>query len=180
MKHTRKILVALLVLMTVLVSLAAVTIPASAATTRTIYLKPSSNWLEAGAWFQAWTWGGTSSDAWVTFTDSNYDGIYEATIPSDRTGMKILRKGPSHAANSWTSWAETGDISITASKNCFSNSGWGTSITQSSIADPDPSFTLTVAGAAGLAGKEWDPTYADRGLYIPTIVPKNEIRNIRL
>ena len=25
-----------------------------------------------------------------------------------------------------------------------------------------------------------DPKYADRGLYIPTIVPKEEIRNIRL
>ena len=158
MKHTRKILVALIVVMTLLVALVAATIPASAATTRTIYLKPSSNWLEASAWFQAWTWGGSSGDAWVTFTDSNYDGIYEATIPSDRTGMKILRKGPSQAANSWTSWAETGDISITASNNCVSNTGWNTSFTWSSIATPDSGFTLTVAGVAGLAGTEWDNT----------------------
>ena len=155
MKHTRKILVALLVLMTILISLAAVAIPASAATNRTIYLKPSSDFLSSDAWFQAWTWGGSSGDAWVTFTDSNYDGILEATIPSDRTGMKILRKGPSHAANSWTSWAETGDISINSTKNCLSNSGWSTSFTWSSVS-PSSGFTLTVAGVKELAGAEWD------------------------
>ena len=145
-------------------AMAVAIIPASAATPKTIYLKPSSNWLEAGAWFQAWTWGGTSGDAWVTFTDSNYDGIYEATIPSDRTGMKILRKGPSQAANSWTSWAETGDISIPTNKNCLSNSGWGTSFTWSTIATPSAGFTLTVAGQAGLAGTEWDATNASNDM----------------
>ena len=158
MRKLSKILVLALVLVTLLTAVASMGFTTSAATTRTIYFKPSSNWLEAGAWFQAWTWGGTSGDAWVTFTDSNYDGIYEATIPSDRTGMKILRKGPDHAADSWTSWAETGDLSITAAKNCLSNTGWSNSMTWSSIADPSTAVTFTVAGAAGLAGTEWDNT----------------------
>lgn len=146
MKRTRKLILALVVVMSLLMAMAVAIIPASAATTRIIYLKPSSNWREAGAWFQAWTWGGDTPDAWVTFTDSNYDGIYEATIPSDRSGMKILRKDPSQAANSWTSWAETGDISIPNNKNCLSNSGWKTSFTWSSITTPSAEFTLTVAG----------------------------------
>ena len=158
MRKLSKILVLALVLVTLLTAVASMGFTTSAATTRTIYFQPSSNWLEAGAWFQAWTWGGTSGDAWVTFTDSNYDGIYEATIPSDRTGMKILRKGPDHAANSWTSWAETSDLSITAAKNCLSNTGWSNSMTWSSIADPSTAVTFTVAGAAGLAGTEWDNT----------------------
>jgi len=136
MKRTRKLILALVVVMSLLMAMAVAIIPASAATTRIIYLKPSSNWREAGAWFQAWTWGGSSADAWVTFTDSNNDGIYEATIPSDRTGMKILRKSPDHAANSWTSWAETGDISIKSDKNCLSNSDWGTTFTWSTYTPP--------------------------------------------
>ena len=160
MRKLSKILVLALVLVTLLTAVASMGFTTSAATTRTIYFKPSSNWLEAGAWFDAWTWGGTSSDAWVTFTDSNYDGIYEATIPSDRTGMKILRKDPASTAHGWTSWAETGDLTITSSKNCLSNTGWSTTMTWSSIADPSTDVTFTVAGAAGLAGTEWDNTNA--------------------
>ena len=160
MRKLSKILVLALVLVTLLTAVASMGFTTSAATTRTIYFKPSSNWLEAGAWFDAWTWGGTSSDAWVTFTDSNYDGIYEATIPSDRTGMKILRKDPASTAHGWTSWAETGDLTITSSQNCLSNTGWSTTMTWSSIADPSTDVTFTVAGAAGLAGTEWDNTNA--------------------
>ena len=40
-----------------------------------------------------------------------------------------------------------------------------------------------VSGTLGTGtGPEFsgDPKYADRGLYIPTIVPKEEIKNIRL
>ena len=91
MKHTRKILVALLVLMTILMSLVVTTIPASAATTQTLYFVPGSDWNQAGAIFRAWTWGGTQADSWVTFTDSNGDGIYEGQIYSDRTDIIFLR-----------------------------------------------------------------------------------------
>ena len=157
MRKLSKILVLVLVLMTMITAISSMGFNASAATTKTIYFKPSSNWQEAGAWFQAWTWGGSSADAWVTFADSNYDGILEITIPSDRTGMKILRKGPSQAANSWTSWAETGDIAIssTSKNNCLSNTGWSNSMSWSTIAEP-AAVTFTVAGAAGLVGTEWD------------------------
>ena len=164
MRKLSKILVLVLVLMTMITAISSLGLTTSAATTRTIYLKPNSNyWGQANAWFDAWTWGGSSADAWVTFTDSNYDGIYEATIPADRTGMKILRKDPASTAHDWNSWNSTGDLTITSSKNCFSITSWSGG-SWSSIAAPSADFTLTVVGAAGLAGTEWDLSNAENDM----------------
>ena len=52
--------------------------PVNAATTETIYFKPNSNWRQANAKFDAWTWGGSSADAWIDFSDPDGDGTYEA------------------------------------------------------------------------------------------------------
>ena len=68
MKHTRKILVALLVLMSILMSLAVVAIPASAAQPKTLYLKPGSNWTQSNARFAAYFFG--NGDKWVDMKDS--------------------------------------------------------------------------------------------------------------
>lgn len=94
-------------------------------TERKVYLNPGV-WNQANAWFQAWTWGGSKADAWVTFTDANGDGIYEAFIPADRTGMKIYRKGPSHAdKNHDQYWNNIDGISIpTDGKNLYTVDGW--------------------------------------------------------
>lgn len=91
-------------------------------TTRTIYLKPGV-WTASNAKFEAWTWGGTSADAWVKFTkvDNTY---YSVEIPADRTYMKILRKDPNSASESWTSWNDSGDQQIPSDKNMFVVNGW--------------------------------------------------------
>lgn len=86
-----------------------------AASGTTIYFKPNSNWSQANAKFDAWTWGGSSEGSWVDFTDSNGDGIYEALLATGRTGMKIVRRGPSQTSHSWDDgqkWNETGDLTI--------------------------------------------------------------------
>ena len=91
-----------------------------AASGTTIYFKPNSNWSQANAKFDAWTWGGSSADSWVDFTDSNGDGIYEALLATGRTGMKIVRRGPSQTSHSWDSgqkWNETGDLTIPTNGN---------------------------------------------------------------
>ena len=126
----------------------------AASETRTIYLNPSSNWKEANAHFEAWAWGGSSADAWYDFTDNDSDGYYEISIPTDRTGMKVVRKAPGQTHN-WTNWAESGDITISSSNNCLSNSGWNTSFTWSTYT---PAVQVTgdekhvLAGAFGADG----------------------------
>jgi len=113
-------------LMVIAMMLALLPVMALAADTTTLYLKPG-DWNQAGAWFQAWRWGGSTADSWVTFTDSDGDGVFETEIPTGTTGMKLLRKSPSHAAGTWDKWNETGDISYSGAYNCISITGWGAS-----------------------------------------------------
>ena len=98
---------------------------------RTIYLYAggSSLWDQAGAWFEAWVWGSTTPDAWYRFTAvSGHAGYYSIVVPKDCTGMKILRRGPSHNANSWEDaqkWNNTNDVAIPVDKDLVSITGWG-------------------------------------------------------
>ena len=97
----------------------------AAGETKTIYFNPNGK-ETASAWFQAWTWGGSQADSWVTFIDSDGDGTYEGEIYADRTGMKMLRKSPSQTAGNWDNWNESGDLSIpTDGKNRWTWSGSG-------------------------------------------------------
>lgn len=92
-----------------------------------IYFNPggSSLWDQADAWFEAWVWG--AGDKWVTFTATSESGIYSAVVPTGTTGMKILRRGPSHQSGSWDDkWNNTGDITLNG-KNYITITGWGDS-----------------------------------------------------
>jgi len=96
-------------------------------TTRTIY-------FYADAWdddpnvvevFEAWVWGSTThADHWVDFKHVSGD-YYEADIPKDATGMKMLRKSPTdHNTHAWQSWNESADLTIPSDKNCVNCPGW--------------------------------------------------------
>ena len=92
-------------------------------TTKTIYLKPGV-WTSDNAKFEAWTWGGSTSDAWVIFEKLD-DTYYSADIPADRTGIKFLRKSPSHQTGTWESWNDSGDQTLPDDdKNMFVVNGW--------------------------------------------------------
>ncbi len=156
MKHTRKILVALLVLMSILMSLAVVAIPASAAQPTTLYLDPNSNWISSNAWFAAYFFG--NGDTWVKMTDSNGDGIYEVAVPTDKTYPSVIfvRMDPSKTTASWDSdWNQTSDLTIpTNGNNCYTvadgawskgSGSWG-------------KMAYTVVGATGLCGSDWTTT----------------------
>ena len=91
---------------------------------KTIYLKPSSNWKEANAWFQVWD--GKSN---VKFNETSISGLYEANIADDHDSkIYIKRMNPN---NSDEKWAES-EVTV-GTYNCFSNSGWNTSMTRSNI-----------------------------------------------
>ena len=112
MRNTRKILIALLVVMTLLVSMA--TLFASAASQpETLYLTPNANWNKDGARFAAYFFG--NGETWVSMTDSDKDGIYEVKVPTDKVYPNVIfcRMNPSAAANNWDNkWNQTADLAI--------------------------------------------------------------------
>ena len=186
MKHTRKILVALLVLMSILMSLAVVAIPASAATTAgtTLYLKPNSNWTKDNARFAAYFMNSNKSTTkWVSMTDSDDDGYYEVVIPTGTWKYVIFcRMKPSNTTNDWgNKWNQTADLTIpTDSKNCFTlaSGNWDNASTTWSTYTPKCTIhnynewgkctnsgctaghTYTIAGSGAHLGTEWDTANA--------------------
>ncbi len=133
MKFTRKIFVALLVVLTLLMSLAV--LPASAAEQpETLYLTPNANWKQSNARFAAYFFG--NGETWVSMTDSDGDGIYEVAVPADKVYPNVIfcRMNPGAAANNWNNkWNQTADLAIpTGGANHFTvkegtwDSGGGT------------------------------------------------------
>ena len=117
MKNTRKILIALLIMVTLLVSVFAINVSAATAANTVIYLKPNSNWVQSDAWFALYTWD--VSPNWYTMTDSDGDGIYECTLPAGVTNVIFCRMNPASTTLDWSNkWDQTGDLKYTDS-NCF-------------------------------------------------------------
>ena len=115
MKHTRKILVALIVVMTLMITLAAAIIPASAATTKTYYLD-ASVWDKDGAKFVGYFWVDGGASKFVEMVDSDGDGIYECTVDASFKKVIFLRK--SKATLDWNNeWNRVGDITIPTNGN---------------------------------------------------------------
>ena len=117
MKNTRKILVALLVMMTLFVGMFAINANAATAANTTIYLKPNSNWVQSDAWFAVYTWD--VSPDWYKMTDSDGDGVYEVTLPAGVTNVIFCRMNPASGDLNWNNkWDQTVDLQYTG-KNCF-------------------------------------------------------------
>lgn len=124
-----------------------------------LYLKPNSNWTQAGARFAAYFFNNsTGKNTWVSMTDSNGDGIYEVTAPSGNWANVIFcRMNPSTSANNWDNkWNQTSDLTYDGTNNLYTvadgawDNGGGTW-----------SFhheRYTVAGLPELCGTDWDPS----------------------
>ena len=80
MKSTRKILVALMLVLTMLVGMTVVASAAKTTAETTFYLTPNSNWKVDNARFAVYTWDG--GEQWFDMKDTDGDGIYEATLPA--------------------------------------------------------------------------------------------------
>lgn len=96
-----------------------------------VYLKPNSNWTQAGARFAIYFFG--NGEEWVSMTKvegTNYYGVKISDIISKGyTGMIFCRMNPGNAANNWDNkWNQSGDLKVsdfTSGKNCFTvASGW--------------------------------------------------------
>ena len=93
-------------------------------TDKVVYLKPNSNWTQSNARFAAYFWGGAPGEKWVSMTDADKDGIYEAHLPEGYDyGCNIIfcRMNPSTSANNWNNkWNQTSDLKTpTDGKNLY-------------------------------------------------------------
>ena len=152
-----------------------------AATEKTLYLKPNSNWTQENARFAAYFFG--NGETWVSMTDSDGDGVYEVAVPTNKTYPSVIfvRMNPSTTANNWNNkWNQTGDLTVpTNTNNLYTvkegtwDKGGGTWSVYTPPTTP-VEHTYTVAGdSAPLFGAEWnttntanDMTKQDDGTYV--------------
>ncbi len=162
--NTRKFLLALLVVMTLLVSM--VTLTAHAAEGSEVYLDPGK-WSTENTSFAIYTWDG--GEQWFDMTDSDGDGIYECTLPAGISNI-IFVAFPQGSDYSWDyKIAQSGDLTLVAGDTYIIDTASGNGHWKS---DPNggnqgsSQGTYTVAGVAGLCGSEWDVsnTYNDMTL----------------
>ena len=115
MRNTRKILVALVIVLAMMMSVA--TLFASAADQpETLYLTPNANWKQSNARFAAYFFG--NGETWVSMTDADGDGVYEVKVPTDKVYPNVIfcRMNPSASANNWNNkWNQTADLTIPTS-----------------------------------------------------------------
>lgn len=113
MKHY-KILIALLVIVTVLMSMTILTSYAADKDT-VVYLSPNSNWKKDNAEFAVYVWIEGGDHRWIDMTDPDGDEIYEAAIPAGYTNLIFCRMNPNRAANGWSDgkmWNQTEDLTL--------------------------------------------------------------------
>ena len=119
MKSTRKILVALLVVLTLLMSMTTITAFAAKTTgDTTIFLTPNSNWKSDGARFAAYTWD--IGNTWFDMTDPDGDGVYACVIPAGVENIIFCRMNPGTSENNWNNkWNQTGDLKYDGKNNHY-------------------------------------------------------------
>ena len=136
MKTTRKLLLALVLVMSILMTLAVAVIPASAASTGsdgTTYIYADvESWDPGSARFAAYFFG-SSGNTWVSMTHHS-GNIYKVAVPAGTWSNVIFcRMNKNTTDNNWDNkWNQTKDLTITnANNNCYykvnTSSGWNDS-----------------------------------------------------
>ena len=98
--------------------------PDAPTTDTVLYLVPNENWLVDGARFAVYMWN-DAGDAWVDMTDSDGDGVYEATVPAGYVNIIFCRMNPSNTDNQWGEngshkWNQTANLLVPSDNtNCY-------------------------------------------------------------
>lgn len=132
-KNTRKILLAVIVVMTLLASLATITV--SAADDSVVYFVPGNDWMGGDARFAAYVWNNTGN-AWIDMIDEDGDGTYEGTVPAGYNNIIFCRMNPAFTENKWNTgnetddnkpvWNQTADLTLYAGGTFTITDPWGT------------------------------------------------------
>lgn len=94
---------------------------------RTIYLNTKNLWHSDNAKFFAHSWGADDSfqDVQLEF----YIGyIYKVYVPNNHQNIIFVRMSPNATEFAWEGehfWGQTADLTIPASKDCYTIRGWG-------------------------------------------------------
>ena len=121
-----------------------------------LYLIPSEAWKADGARFAMYVYNTNLDEQWVSMTDEDEDGVYEAELPAGEwTKLIFCRMDPAVAENNWSArLAQTADLYPDNGTNCYT------------IADDEWSwYEKTVVGGEGyyligtMTGWEVDPAY---------------------
>ncbi len=89
-------------------------------TADTLYLVPNSDWTKDGARFAIYLFN-ESGNSWVSMTDNDGDGTYEAAVSSDKwTNVIFCRMNPAYTTNAWNNvWGQTDDLAPDSGMNCY-------------------------------------------------------------
>ena len=110
MRNTRKIIVALLVVFTLLMSMTAI-FASAASTPEKLYLTPNANWKVDNARFAAYFFG--NGEKWVGMTYNSDLGVYEVEVPAGYPSVIFCRMNPNASANNWNNkWNQTADLTV--------------------------------------------------------------------
>lgn len=149
----------------------------AASNEKTIFLKPNSNWTQASAWFAAYVWN-NSGDKWYKMTDTDGDGIYSCTIPSNYTSLIFVRMNPSYSALSWDyKWDQTKDLTISSSYNLYTiasgawSNGSGTWSAYKFTVTHKPTNVTFSGNTSSLGGADYTAKItANSGYKLPTSI----------
>ena len=76
-----------------------------------LYLVPNSNWKMDNARFAIYYWNSAGTNNWVSMTDADKDGVYEAVVPEGYDNIIFCRMNPNASANNWNNkWNQTAEI----------------------------------------------------------------------
>ena len=117
----------------------AVAIPASTE----LYLKPSSNWLEAGARYAAYFFTVDVGNEWKNFVkETGVLDIYKVVAPTTAYEKVIFcRMNPETTVNDWTNrWNQTGDLDFDGTNDLFTipSGAWDGSTNEGNWSVYDP------------------------------------------
>jgi hypothetical protein len=115
---------------------------------KTVYLKPTADWL-SGARFAVHMFG--SSDGETSWADvntlaTNETDIYKVVIPEKFTKIIFCRMNGATTENNWGNrWNQTQDITLTSDKDLYTITGWDT-------CDEGSTYTLATISSVSLTG----------------------------
>ena len=121
------------------------------ATSGTIYFHPGV-WNVDGAWFSAHFWG--NSDADITLTDADGDGVFECPVPEGATGMLFCRMNPQFTSFGWD---------VTEGETVIEDHVWNQTADLTVGVDPNNHYYVTDWESGEWGTADYVPTIPDTG-----------------
>lgn len=111
-----------------------------------VYMKPSSAWQSNAKSYGAYVWN-TSGDRWYEMEDTDEDGIYEVSIPTNYENVIFVSMKDTFTANWDNKYQQTADLVIPTDNNnayVIYKSEWQTLADAKAFREPDKVCKLIV------------------------------------